>query len=52
MEQGQDHRAKATAATDLVRSGQDLELRVRDLALFNLAIDSKLRGCDLVAARR
>ena len=22
--------------------------RVRDLALFNLAIDSKLRGCDLV----
>jgi hypothetical protein len=23
-----------------------LELRVRDLALFNLAIDSKLRGCD------
>jgi integrase len=28
-----------------------LELRVRDLALFNLAIDSKLRGCDLVALR-
>jgi integrase len=26
-----------------------LERRVRDLALFNLAIDSKLRGCDLVA---
>src|SRR3712207_7011173 len=25
--------------------------RVRDLALFNLAIDSKLRGCDLVALR-
>ena len=24
------------------------EHRVRDLALFNLAIDSKLRGCDLV----
>jgi integrase len=24
---------------------------VRDLALFNLAIDSKLRGCDLVALR-
>jgi hypothetical protein len=22
--------------------------RKRDLALFNLAIDSKLRGCDLV----
>jgi integrase len=28
-----------------------LELRVRDLALFNRAIDSKLRGCDLVALR-
>ncbi|HEX8569514.1 MAG TPA: hypothetical protein VF699_06265, partial [Caulobacteraceae bacterium] len=25
--------------------------RPRDLALFNLAIDSKLRGCDLVALR-
>lgn len=24
---------------------------MRDLALFNLAIDSKLRGCDLVALR-
>lgn len=22
--------------------------RIRDLAMFNLAIDSKLRGCDLV----
>ena len=25
--------------------------RTRDLALFNLAIDSKLRGCDLVRIR-
>jgi len=25
--------------------------RTRDLALFNLAIDSKLRGCDLIALR-
>src|SRR4030081_1054294 len=25
--------------------------RSRDLALFNLAIDSKLRGCDVVAVR-
>lgn len=25
--------------------------KVRDLALFNLAIDSKLRGCDLVKLR-
>jgi integrase len=28
-----------------------LERRLRDLVLFNLAIDSKLRGCDLVALR-
>ena len=28
-----------------------MEGRVRELALFNLAIDSKLRGCDLVALR-
>ncbi|MGC3962349.1 MAG: tyrosine-type recombinase/integrase [Rhodocyclaceae bacterium] len=27
------------------------EHRVRDLAMFNLAIDSKLRGCDLVNLR-
>ena len=26
-----------------------IERRTRDLALFNLAVDSKLRGCDLVA---
>ena len=25
--------------------------KVRDLAMFNLAIDSKLRGCDLVNLR-
>ena len=34
-----------------VRTKLQLEGRVRDLALFNLAIDSKLRGCDLVALR-
>jgi len=28
-----------------------MERRVRELALFNLGIDSKLRGCDLVALR-
>jgi len=28
-----------------------IEGRKRDLALFNLAIDSKLRGCDVVAVR-
>lgn len=27
------------------------ESRIRDLALFDLAIDSKLRGCDLVQLR-
>ena len=34
-----------------VRMRLQLEGRVRDLALFNLAIDSKLRGCDLVSLR-
>jgi integrase len=28
-----------------------VEGRIRDLALFNLAIDSKLRGCDVVAVK-
>jgi integrase len=28
-----------------------MEHRVRELALFNLGIDSKLRGCDLVALK-
>ncbi len=27
------------------------ESRIRDLALFDLAVDSKLRGCDLVQLR-
>jgi integrase len=34
-----------------IRSKLQLEKRIRDLALFNLAIDSKLRGCDVVALR-
>jgi integrase len=34
-----------------IRARLQLEKRTRDLALFNLAIDSKLRGCDLVALR-
>src|SRR5215510_4363118 len=33
----------------LIRAKLQLERHARDLALFNLAIDSKLRGCDLVA---
>jgi integrase len=28
-----------------------IERRIRDLAMFNLAIDSKLRGCDVVALK-
>jgi integrase len=34
-----------------IRAKLQLECRTRDLAMFNLAIDSKLRGCDLVALR-
>src|ERR1700683_5584980 len=34
-----------------IRTRLLLEGRKRDLALFNLAIDSKLRGCDVVAVR-
>jgi integrase len=34
-----------------IRTRLLIERRVRDLALFNLAIDSKLRGCDVVALR-
>jgi integrase len=34
-----------------IRIRLELFNKVRDLALFNLAIDSKLRGCDLVALK-
>lgn len=34
-----------------LRIRRQLSNKVRDLALFNLAIDSKLRGCDLVSLR-
>src|SRR5258707_1229026 len=34
-----------------IRTKLQIEGRTRDLALFNLAIDSKLRGCDVVAVR-
>jgi integrase len=34
-----------------IRTKLQVERRVRDLALFNLAIDSKLRGCDVVALK-
>ena len=32
-----------------IRTRLQLAKRIRDLALFNLAIDSKLRGCDVVS---
>lgn len=34
-----------------IRIRLQIERKTRDLALFNLAIDSKLRGCDLVSLR-
>jgi hypothetical protein len=34
-----------------IRLWLDRERRMRDRALFDLAIDSKLRGCDLVRVR-
>src|ERR1700740_3308756 len=34
-----------------IRTRLRMEGRTRDLAMFNLAIDSKLRGCDVVALR-
>ncbi len=34
-----------------IRTRLQLAKRTRDLALFNLAIDSKLRGCDLLRVR-
>jgi hypothetical protein len=34
-----------------IRTRSMLEGRTRDLAMFNLAIDSKLRGCDVVAIK-
>jgi integrase len=61
------HQSAARLGTRARRSGLDLrcdlstfgqfgprlqvEGRVRDLAMFNLAIDSKLRGCDIVALK-
>ena len=34
-----------------IRARLQIEKKIRDLALFNLAIDSKLRGCDLVCLK-
>jgi integrase len=44
--------AATAAQTRLVHPNKtQIEGRARDLALFNLAIDGKLRGCDVVAIR-
>jgi len=34
-----------------IRTKLQVECQVRDLAMFNLAIDSKLRGCDVIGLR-
>src|SRR6516165_3123959 len=34
-----------------IRSRLQVDGRARDLAMFNVAIDSKLRGCDVVALK-
>ncbi len=34
-----------------IRTKLQVEVQTRDLAMFNLAIDSKLRGCDVVALK-
>jgi integrase len=56
LEQRQADRGKAAAATkarlgDPNEAPLQIEGRIRELAMFNLAIDSKLRGCDVVAIR-
>jgi integrase len=54
VEQGKADGGEAAAAPKHVwsiRTKLQIEGRTRDLAMFNLAIDSKLRGCDVVAMR-
>jgi len=54
VEQGKVDRGKAAPRPKHVwsiRTKLQIEGRARDLAMFNLAIDSKLRGCDVVAIR-
>ena len=54
MEQGGLRWSQAAPQTKQVwsiRLTLQRERRIRDLALFDLAIDSKLRGCDLVQLR-
>jgi integrase len=54
LEQREADWAKAAAlakARLVIRTRLQLTGKSRDLALFNLAIDSKLRGCDVVALK-
>jgi len=54
LEQGQAGRGKGTLKLrDIwaIRVRLEIGDRKRELALFNLALDSKLRGCDLVQLR-
>jgi integrase len=54
LEQGKADRGKPPLRTNHVwsiRTKLQIEGHARDLAMFNLAIDSKLRGCDVVAIR-
>jgi integrase len=54
LEQRQAYGRQTTTSVEAVwaiRTKLQLEGRTRDLAMFNLAIDSKLRGCDVVALK-
>jgi hypothetical protein len=51
MEQGQVDRSKPGLRTKDVWSKLQVENRTRDLAMFNRAVDSKLRGCDVVSLK-
>jgi hypothetical protein len=54
MEQGEVDRLEAPLRTKdvwSIRTKLQMEKRIRDLAMFNLAIDSKLRGCDVFSLK-
>jgi len=54
VEQGQTRRPEGSPATQgfwAIRVRLQMEERLRELTLFNLSFDSKLRGCDLVPLR-
>jgi integrase len=54
VEQGPSHRTEASLRPKevwAIRVRLQIKRHKRDLAMFNLAIDSKLRGCDLVSLR-